>query len=63
MELFLRKGDIIKSDSGEEEEEVLSGIKDVEGADGDAEVTNEDADLVDGEVQQRQDVGLAARNS
>lgn len=35
----------------------MSGIEDVEVADGDAKVANEDADLVDEEVQQHQDVG------
>lgn len=35
----------------------MSGVEEVEVADGDAEVAIEDADLVDGKVEQRQDVG------
>lgn len=35
----------------------MSGVQDVEVADGGAEVAIEDADLKDGEVQQYQDVG------
>lgn len=47
LEIFLSKGVVGDSDFGEEVEEVLSGIEDVE-------VANEDADVVDGEVQQGQ---------
>lgn len=54
MEIFLSKGDVGDSDSGEEVEEVLSGIEDAEVADRDSDVANKDADVVDGEVQQRQ---------
>lgn len=47
LDIFLSKGDVGDSDSVEEVEEVLSGIED-------AEVANEEADVVDGEVQQGQ---------